>query len=95
MIISNLVGFIFNNPDESNATPNKQIINYTEYLAEHIASLNSNNRNLVDRLEEIVAYMEYIKSPEDIPFKQWLEIKDDEIELQKIKRERTIDEIIK
>jgi hypothetical protein len=39
--------------------------------------------------------MEYIKSPEDIPFKQWLEIKDDEIELQKIKRERTIDEIIK
>tara|TARA_R110000772_G_scaffold81439_2_gene173224 strand:+ start:17017 stop:17331 length:315 start_codon:yes stop_codon:yes gene_type:complete len=67
---------------------------YIEYLAGNLSQAMEYMDYLSNEMIETVYYIEFIKRSDDISFERWREIREDEEELMKIKREKTINEII-
>lgn len=72
-----------------------EFIKYMDYLLENINKLISHNDYLTCKLNDTLDWVEFNQNPESISYIKWLMIKDNETELQKIKREMTINEVIK
>ena len=101
MKLLNIEEYIKENPSKFDGSniyqdiSNEQIKDYSEYLGENISQIIEHSDYLASKIEEHMEYLEFIQRPEDIPLVEWMKIKNDPIELKRIKRERTIDEIIK